>query len=234
MKKTSDLKRISKYGSDANCREKAESIIINWKYGQAVHSWSIGDELLVPAHSWSIGDELLVRHSLSNPSNDSDTSEQHNEVIRTAVVRDQAVRTTFARQLEIFENEPHVQTSTRKRRNSNDGFTQNANDHEEGRIPQEERDELDNQREGYEKNKTSKEREDREEDVDESRLISETRLAISITSDNISEYKLSNGSDLLTMFKRYQKNIPKPAYWGILDLTRESLYGCKEFSERDI
>ncbi|CAI2191811.1 18368_t:CDS:2 [Funneliformis geosporum] len=146
-------------------------------------------------------------------------SEQHNEVIRTAVVRDQAVRTTFARQLEIFENEPHVQTSTRKRRNSNDGFTQNANDHEEGRIPQEERDELDNQREGYEKNKTSKEREDREEDVDESRLISETRLAISITSDNISEYKLSNvftdltyDNDLVFVLIPYLLSI-RPAYW---------------------
>ena len=47
------------------------------------------------------------------------------------------------------------------------------------------------------------------ESVDESKLISETRLPISITSDNISKYKLSNGSNLLTMFKRYQKNIPK-------------------------
>ena len=26
-----DLKRISKYGSDAKCREKAEFIIVNWK-----------------------------------------------------------------------------------------------------------------------------------------------------------------------------------------------------------
>ena len=47
------------------------------------------------------------------------------------------------------------------------------------------------------------------ESIDESRLISETRLPVSKTSDNISEYKLSNGSDLLTMFRRYQKNIPK-------------------------
>ena len=47
------------------------------------------------------------------------------------------------------------------------------------------------------------------ESIDESGLKSETRLPISKPSNNISEYKLSNGSDLLTMFKRYQKNIPK-------------------------
>ncbi|CAG8641735.1 2536_t:CDS:10 [Paraglomus brasilianum] len=262
-----DLKRIAKHGSDAKCREKAESIIVNWK--KLNNSWLFGYELLVPAkpfHSWSIGDELLEwtkdakknsRMQELNFERDILMAEQHNEVIRTAVVRDQAVRTTLTRQLKTFENEPHVQTSTRKRRNLNDEFTQNENDHEE--VPQEERDELDNQRKGDEKNKTSNKRKDCEEEeecssilfdeknedsliesIDESRLISETRLPISKTSDNISEYKLSNGSDLLTMFKKYQKSIPKcrrvttPAYWGILDLTRESLNGCKEFSEKDI
>nr|CAG8486707.1 13839_t:CDS:2 [Entrophospora candida] len=104
-------------------------------------------------------------------------SKQYNEVIRTAVVQDQAVRTTLARQLEIFENEPH-----------------------EGRIPQEEQDELDNQREeekGKEEEFSSilfdeKNKDSLMESINEIRLISETRLPIS--SDNISEYKLSNES----------------------------------------
>ncbi|CAG8626092.1 6280_t:CDS:2, partial [Paraglomus occultum] len=226
-----DLKRIAKHGSDAKCREKAESIIVNWK--KLNNSWLFGYELLVPAkpfHSWSIGDELLHENNVIiiaidtssehlikdkidrkllnipfseniyclgmdkkysrmqelNFERDILMAEQHNEVIRTAVVRDQA------------------------------------------EVPQEERDELDNQREGDEKNKTSNKRKDCEEEeecssilfdeknedsliesIDESRLISETRLPISKISDNISEYKLSNGSDLLTMFKKYQKSIPK-------------------------
>ncbi|CAG8438816.1 12628_t:CDS:2 [Acaulospora morrowiae] len=46
-------------------------------------------------------------------------AEQHNEVIRTAVVRDQVVRTTLTRQLENFKGD-HVQLSARKRCNSND------------------------------------------------------------------------------------------------------------------
>ena len=47
------------------------------------------------------------------------------------------------------------------------------------------------------------------ESIDESKLINETRLPISKPSENISEYKLSSGGDLLTMFKKYQKSIPK-------------------------
>ncbi|CAG8605253.1 2094_t:CDS:10, partial [Diversispora eburnea] len=41
-------------------------------------------------------------------------------------------------------------------------------------------------------------------------------------------------------FCKYQKTIPKsrriftPAYWGVLDLTRESLYDCKHLTEKDI
>ncbi|CAG8510530.1 2409_t:CDS:10 [Ambispora leptoticha] len=54
--------------------------------------------------------------------------------------------------------------------------------------------------------------------------------------DNLSEYNLSSGSDLFDIFKKYQANIPKchQLIGGILDLTRESLYGCKEFSDSDI
>ncbi|CAG8547054.1 10626_t:CDS:2, partial [Paraglomus occultum] len=48
-----DLKRISKYGSDAKCREKAESIIVNWK--KLNNSWLFGYELLVPAKPYTLG-----------------------------------------------------------------------------------------------------------------------------------------------------------------------------------
>ncbi|CAG8703520.1 5388_t:CDS:2 [Dentiscutata erythropus] len=45
---------------------------------------------------------------------------------------------------------------------------------------------------------------------------------------------------MLNAFQTYQNKIPKfrrvytPAYWGVLDLTRESLYGCKEITENDL
>ncbi|CAG8614118.1 10561_t:CDS:2 [Funneliformis caledonium] len=46
--------------------------------------------------------------------------------------------------------------------------------------------------------------------------------------------------DILNSFQTYQNKIPKirrvftPAYWGVLDLTRESLYGCKEITENNL
>ncbi|CAG8663764.1 10630_t:CDS:2, partial [Acaulospora morrowiae] len=55
----------------------------------------------------------------SDPSEVKIQAEQHNEVLRTSVVRDQVVRTTLTRQLEKFKDD-HVQLSARKRCNSND------------------------------------------------------------------------------------------------------------------
>ncbi|CAG8524718.1 14384_t:CDS:10 [Funneliformis mosseae] len=231
------LKRILKDGSDAICKEKAEAIIVNWK--KLNNSWLFGYELLVPAKPYTLSQSEWIKDLKKN------NRKQELILERDILMTKQ-------------HNEPHVQTLTRKRRNSNDGLTRNANDQEEGRFLQEEQDELGNQS-GDEKDKISKKRKDCKvkeecssilfdeknedsliESIDESKLINKTRLPILKPSENISEYKLSSGGDLLTMFKKYQKSIPKCrqvttlAYWGILDLTRESLSGCKEFSERDI
>ncbi|CAG8705135.1 11332_t:CDS:10 [Funneliformis mosseae] len=186
-------------------------------------------ELLVPAKLYTLGQSEWTKDLKKNNrkqelifERDILMTEQHNEAIRTAL--------------------PHVQILTRKRRNSNDGLTRNANDQEEGRFLQEEQDELGNQSGDEKKRKDCEVEEEcssilfdeKNEDsliesIDKSKLINKTRLLISKPSENISEYKLSSGGDLLTMFKKYQKSIPKcrrvttPAYWGILDLTRESL-----------
>ncbi|CAG8622025.1 5646_t:CDS:2 [Ambispora gerdemannii] len=119
-----DLKRISKSGSDATRREKAESIIVNWK--KLNNSWLFGYELLVPAKPYTLGQSEWTKNVKEDKRmKDLITecnilmAEQHNEVVRTAVVRDQVVRTTLARQLENFKDE-HVQLSARKRHNLND------------------------------------------------------------------------------------------------------------------
>ncbi|CAG8514998.1 12291_t:CDS:2 [Acaulospora colombiana] len=45
---------------------------------------------------------------------------------------------------------------------------------------------------------------------------------------------------IIEAFHKYQKTLPKtrkiftPAYWGVLDLTGESLYDCKQLTEEDI
>ncbi|CAG8539139.1 212_t:CDS:2, partial [Paraglomus occultum] len=36
------------------------------------------------------------------------------------------------------------------------------------------------------------------------------------------------------ILKSHRNRITTPAYWGILDLTKESLYGCEEFTEKEI
>ncbi|CAI2188137.1 6417_t:CDS:10 [Funneliformis geosporum] len=65
-------------------------------------------------------------------------------------------------------------------------------------------------------------------------------LASGISSKDPLKHKLSSDIDVSEAFHSYQAKIPKcrkvstPAYWGILDLTNESLHGCKYFTEIDM
>ncbi|GBB88153.1 hypothetical protein RclHR1_01470001 [Rhizophagus clarus] len=65
--------------------------------------------------------------------------------------------------------------------------------------------------------------------VDENSLLDETRLLLGNINSRTPEEILFLGTNLIESFNKYQKKIPKtrkiltPAYWGILDLTKESL-----------
>ncbi|CAG8737504.1 39705_t:CDS:2, partial [Gigaspora margarita] len=75
------------------------------------------------------------------------------------------------------------------------------------------------------------------EKIDENTLEEERKLPLA--SDN-KDQSISICDEVLNKFQKYQNKIPKirkvytPAYWGVLDLTRESLYGCKEITENDL
>ncbi|CAG8511147.1 11798_t:CDS:2 [Ambispora leptoticha] len=75
------------------------------------------------------------------------------------------------------------------------------------------------------------------EKIDENTLEEERKLPLA--SDN-KDPSTSICDEVLSAFQKYQNKIPKirrvytPAYWGVLDLTRESLYGCKEVTENDL
>ncbi|CAG8682372.1 4474_t:CDS:2 [Funneliformis caledonium] len=97
-----DLKRISKDGSDAMCREKAKAIIVNWK--KLNNSWLFSYELLVSAKPYTLGRSEWTKDLKKNNrmqelifERDILMTEQYNEVIRTAITRDQAVQTTLTR-----------------------------------------------------------------------------------------------------------------------------------------
>ncbi|CAG8715280.1 4428_t:CDS:2 [Funneliformis caledonium] len=74
------------------------------------------------------------------------------------------------------------------------------------------------------------------ENIDEKSLEEEDKLPPA--SGNKDPPKIR--TDVLNAFRIYQEKIPKirrvftPAYWGVLDLTKESLFGCKEITENDI
>ncbi|CAG8469939.1 12091_t:CDS:2, partial [Acaulospora colombiana] len=75
------------------------------------------------------------------------------------------------------------------------------------------------------------------EKIDENTHEEENKLPLA--SDDKDPSKLIR-EDVLNAFRKYQNKIPKtrkvftPAYWGVLDLTRESLSGCKEITENDL
>ncbi|CAG8718083.1 4925_t:CDS:2, partial [Funneliformis caledonium] len=80
------------------------------------------------------------------------------------------------------------------------------------------------------------------DNIDEKTLKEEIKLPLAsgISSKDPLKHKLSSDIDVSEAFHSYQAKIPKcrkvstPAYWGILDLTNESLHGCKYFTEIDM
>ncbi|CAI2177722.1 13174_t:CDS:10 [Funneliformis geosporum] len=74
------------------------------------------------------------------------------------------------------------------------------------------------------------------ESIDEKTLNIEDKLPLT-REDSQSQCMCD---DMVEAFQKYQGKIPKtrraftPAYWGVLDLTKESLYGCKEFTDDDL
>ncbi|CAG8696534.1 15120_t:CDS:2, partial [Acaulospora colombiana] len=74
------------------------------------------------------------------------------------------------------------------------------------------------------------------ESIDEKTLAEEDKLPL-MGEEGRSQYMRE---DVVEAFRKYQSRIPKtrqaytPAYWGVFDLTKESLYGCKEFTEDDL
>ncbi|RIB06332.1 hypothetical protein C2G38_2046878 [Gigaspora rosea] len=75
------------------------------------------------------------------------------------------------------------------------------------------------------------------ERIDENTLEEERKLPLASDNKDSSKFIFD---EMLNAFQTYQNKIPKsrllytPAYWGVLDLTRESLYGCKEITENDL
>ncbi|CAG8607730.1 7135_t:CDS:2 [Ambispora leptoticha] len=73
--------------------------------------------------------------------------------------------------------------------------------------------------------------------IDENTLEEESKLPLASDKEDSSKFIRE---DVLNAFRKYQNKIPKtrkvftPAYWGVLDLTRESLYECKEITENDL
>ncbi|CAJ0825162.1 5103_t:CDS:2 [Entrophospora sp. SA101] len=68
----------------------------------------------------------------------------------------------------------------------------------------------------------------------------EIKLPLASVNSSSKAPKNIMGVDIIEAFHKYQNTIPKtrrvfiPAYWGVLDLTGESLYDCKQFTEKDI
>ncbi|CAG8617319.1 4012_t:CDS:2, partial [Cetraspora pellucida] len=73
--------------------------------------------------------------------------------------------------------------------------------------------------------------------IDENTLEEESKLPLASDNKDSSTFICE---DVLNAFRRYQNKISKsrkvftPAYWGVLDLTRESLYECKEITENNL
>nr|CAG8637607.1 2844_t:CDS:2 [Entrophospora candida] len=68
--------------------------------------------------------------------------------------------------------------------------------------------------------------------IDKSDLKGETTLPVSKKIIDTSKQEFLQR--ISKKFKNYQEKIPKLGYWGIFDLTQESLYGCIEFSQSEI
>lgn len=73
--------------------------------------------------------------------------------------------------------------------------------------------------------------------IDKKLLDQENKLAV--IAPQRFDKKIMN-TNIIEAFHKYENKIPKarriftPAYWGIMDLTRESLFDCKQLTEEDI
>ncbi|RIB27117.1 hypothetical protein C2G38_84255 [Gigaspora rosea] len=78
--------------------------------------------------------------------------------------------------------------------------------------------------------------------IDESGLGKEITLPVSKNSKKQVDASKQDGfwRSISEKFKKYPNKIPKTrriitlCYWGVFDLTQESLHGCKEFSQSEI
>ncbi|CAH1768215.1 2375_t:CDS:10 [Entrophospora sp. SA101] len=78
------------------------------------------------------------------------------------------------------------------------------------------------------------------ERIDE-KVLEQENILPQTSGNSVSKDQLKNmDAGIIEAFHKYQKTIPKtrkiftPAYWGVLDLTGESLYDCKQLTEEDI
>ncbi|RHZ52656.1 hypothetical protein Glove_459g8 [Diversispora epigaea] len=78
------------------------------------------------------------------------------------------------------------------------------------------------------------------ESIDE-KVFEQKNVLLQLSSNSVSMDQLKNmDAGIIEAFHKYQKAIPKTrkiftsAYWGVLDLTRESLYDCKKLTEENI
>ncbi|CAG8477785.1 11474_t:CDS:10 [Acaulospora morrowiae] len=73
------------------------------------------------------------------------------------------------------------------------------------------------------------------------KVLGQENILPQASDNSVSENQPKNmDASIIEAFHEYQKTIPKsykiftPAYWGVLDLTGESLHDCKQLKEEDI
>ncbi|KAF0539376.1 hypothetical protein F8M41_007156 [Gigaspora margarita] len=78
------------------------------------------------------------------------------------------------------------------------------------------------------------------ESIDE-KILEQENVLLKASGDSVLKSQLKNMDPrIVEAFCAYQETIPKsrkiltPAYWGVLDLTGESLFDCKQITEDDI
>ncbi|CAG8590761.1 1155_t:CDS:10 [Funneliformis mosseae] len=78
------------------------------------------------------------------------------------------------------------------------------------------------------------------ESIDEKLLEQENKLPRASGNSSSKVQQKIMDANIIEAFHKYENKIPKahriftPAYWGVMDLTRESLFDCKHLTEEDI
>ncbi|CAG8648740.1 6972_t:CDS:10, partial [Funneliformis caledonium] len=78
------------------------------------------------------------------------------------------------------------------------------------------------------------------ESIDEKLLEQENKLPRASGNSSSKVRQKIMDANIIEAFQKYENKIPKarriftPAYWGVMDLTRESLFDCKQLTEEDI